>query len=290
MAYHNATPIETTELCQYGCSAQAKFKFLNGKYCCAAHYNACNSKREKANNRTQSQETIQKIKNRPKEVYKKPKAESVETTELCQYGCGKIALFKFTNGKYCCSKSHNSCQGKRDAFSELDHTDRTAKSLTTRLEKGITKSSRAKAHQTMLDNDTYKVIGRKLQEKWQASPWQNNIQCPIIPYKDTTIKYQGTHEYDFLEKLESEHGLTWLLENVKRGPSLWYIDPTDNTERLYISDFIIYNTIYEIKSAWTWNRHGKDAVLEAKNRAKLSAAKKEGFTVVLVLDKEHINA
>jgi hypothetical protein len=71
---------------------------------------------------------------------------------------------------------------------------------------------------------------------------------------------------------------------------LWYIDPLDNIKRLYISDFIIYNTVYEIKSAWTWNKHGKDMLLEEKNKAKLQAAKDKGYDVILVLDKEYINA
>jgi len=34
----------------------------------------------------------------------------MEQNKLCDYGCGKIALFRFKNGKYCCSKSKNSCE------------------------------------------------------------------------------------------------------------------------------------------------------------------------------------
>jgi len=32
---------------------------------------------------------------------------------LCDYGCGKYARYKFKNGKYCCSKSKNSCPENR---------------------------------------------------------------------------------------------------------------------------------------------------------------------------------
>ena len=73
--------------------------------------------------------------------------------------------------------------------------------------------------------------------------------------------YQGTHEYDFLQSLENICDMVWLSYEVRRGPSIWYIDPTNNTKKLYISDFIIYNTVYEIKSKWTWNKLGYDAVL-----------------------------
>jgi hypothetical protein len=53
-----------------------------------------------------------------------------------------------------------------------------------------------------------------------------------------------------------------------------------------MSDFLIYNTIYEIKSLWTWNKHGKDLILEEKNKAKLAAAKSAGYDVILILNKE----
>jgi hypothetical protein len=57
---------------------------------------------------------------------------------------------------------------------------------------------------------------------------------------------------------------------------------------LYISDYIIYNTIYEIKSSYTWNRKGKDLDLENLNRAKLNECIAQGFSVILVLDKKEI--
>ena len=238
-----------------------------------------------------SEESINKLKNRPKELYKRPKAEKIDTNENCQYGCNSRAYYKFANGKLCCSLSHNSCPGKRLEFSKrTDHKDRAAKSLETRTKLGITKSSRTKAHETMLKNGTYDILREKMQLAWKKDPWQNNLSCPLIEYKNSGVNYQGSFEYDFLENLENEKGIEWIKKNVKRGPRIWYTDPTDNTKRLYISDFIIYNTIYEIKSSWTWNKHGKDMLLEQKNKAKLDAAKNAGFRVILVLNKEYINA
>ena len=223
--------------------------------------------------------------------YNKPFAEEIETTQLCDYGCGQVARYKFRKGKVCCSKHFNSCPGKRMDFSNrLDHKETAAKSLATRQRLGITKSSRAKAHDTMLKNGTYEVLREKMQIAWKTKPWQNNLQCPLIEYKNSGLNYQGSFEYDFLEKLEHENGIEWVKQNVKRGPSIWYNDPVDNVKRLYISDFLIYNTIYEIKSFWTWNKHGKDMKLEERNKAKLIAAKTAGYNVVLVLNKEYVNA
>lgn len=235
-----------------------------------------------------NQKSIEKLKNRPKECYKKPQAESIETTNKCAYGCGNIAKYKFSNGKLCCSTSHNSCPSKRKAFSNLDHTERAAKSLATRLQKGITKSCQIKATKTRKNNGHYKKLAVKMQEHWALNPWQNNLDCPILSYKNTHLRYQGSYEFEFLEELEEEFGIEWLIKNVNRGPSLWYTDPTDQSKRLYISDFIIDTTIYEIKSGWTWNKHGKDKKLEEKNKAKLTECIKQGYNVVLVLNQQRL--
>ena len=42
--------------------------------------------------------------------------------------------------------------------------------------------------------------------------------------------------------------------------------------------------------AGEWNKHGKDMLLEQKNKAKLNAAKEAGYKVILVVNKEYINA
>jgi len=221
--------------------------------------------------------------------YQRPKAESIITTHLCDYGCGNTAKYKFAKGKICCSQHHNSCPEKRKAFSEnVNHKQNAAKSLATRTALGITKTSQIKGGATRRANGHYQKLAKTMQGHWEKHPWQNNIKCPLLPYKETELLYQGTHELEFLESLEFDNGIEWIVLNVKRGPSLWYIDPTDNTERLYISDFIINNTIYEIKSLWTWNKHGKDLVLEEKNKAKLTTCVNQGYNVILVLNQQRI--
>ncbi len=222
-------------------------------------------------------------------AYNNPFAEKIETTELCNYECGQLANYKFRNGKLCCSKHYNSCPSKRKIFSKSqDHKANAKKSLITRKRLGITKSASKKAHETMRKNGTYDVMRKKMQLHWASNPHNNNPRCPIVEYKDTKINYQGTYEYNFLESLEQIHGIAWLLTNVCRGPSIWYMDPVDNIKRLYISDFIINNTIYEIKSQWTWNKKGKDLDLEKRNVAKLSQCIAEGFSVKLILDKKEV--
>ena len=223
-------------------------------------------------------------------TYNKPIAEPIISAQLCEYGCGQIAKYKFAKGKICCSTSHNSCPGKRKQFSDrTDHNIRAAKSLATRTTLGITKTSQIKGGATRVAQGHYKKLAKTMQKHWEEHPWQNNIECPLLRYKETSLNYRGTYEFEFLEELEQEYGIEWLTTNVLRGPSIWYIDPTDNTKRLYISDFIIDNTIYEIKSGWTWNKHGKDPILEEKNKAKLTACIELGYNIIVVLNQKRKN-
>lgn len=219
----------------------------------------------------------------------RPKAKSITTTEFCKYGCGCIAKFQFANGTLCCSKHQNSCSSKREKFSNrTDHHARAVKSLNTRIRLGITKNSQIKGGETRRRNGHYQKLATVMREHWKESPWDNNVQCPILPYKDTEIPYQGTYELAFLQGLEKQFGLNWVKNNVSRGPSVWYIDPVDGVKKLYISDFIIQNTIYEIKSKWTWNKTGMDPNLELRNKAKLLECVKLGYTVKLILEKKEI--
>ena len=90
-----AIPIETTELCGFGCGQIAKYKLKHGKLCCSNHINKCPINRKKISN--------------TKKGKLKPKTKFIKTTELCSYGCGLIAKYQFNNGKLCCHKHINKC-------------------------------------------------------------------------------------------------------------------------------------------------------------------------------------
>lgn len=221
--------------------------------------------------------------------YNKPFAEKIITNEICEYGCQNIANYKFRSGKHCCSKHFNSCPGKRKQFSKrTDHKETARKSLETRTRLGITKSSQIKGSKTRRESGHYDRLAKKMKQHWKEHPWDNNTNCPILKYKDTEIVYQGTYEFEFLALLEFQNGLDWVTQNVSRGPSLYYLDE-NNEKRLYISDFQISNTIYEIKSSWTWDKHGQDSILRERNERKLNACISAGYQVKLVLNGEQIN-
>ena len=96
-----ASPIETSELCGYGCGNIAKFKLNSGKLCCSSKYQSCNNVRIKHN-----KDSSKFIKNTPEIL-------TIKFENICEYGCGEIANFRFKNGKYCCSHNASNCKGTR---------------------------------------------------------------------------------------------------------------------------------------------------------------------------------
>jgi hypothetical protein len=51
----------------------------------------------------------------------------------------------------------------------------------------------------------------------------------------------------------------------------------------------IGNTIFEIKSHWTWDRKGNSIELKIRNEAKLNEVKSKGYKVILVLEGQEID-
>jgi len=91
-------PIKTTELCSYGCGQIANYKLKNGKLCCNEIWQKCPEKSKQTSNRTKG--------------IKQTKPVKIETTELCDFGCGQIAKYKFKSGTICCSINTNNCPNK----------------------------------------------------------------------------------------------------------------------------------------------------------------------------------
>ena len=103
-------------------------------------------------------------------------------------------------------------------------------------------------------------------------------------YKTTDLHYQCSYELKWLTELENTHGYDWLIAHVKNGPTIEYFNPVIRAVRFYFADFQIDDTVYEIKSRWTWDGKGAYPDRLAVNIAKLDATVKSGYKVVLILD------
>lgn len=94
---------EEIHICDYGCGQEGKYK-IGKKWCCSKSQNSCPSKKERARiNRVG-------VKNLP--------AQSIETDELCSFGCGQKAKFIYKNGSYCCKHDWHQCPGKHEQISK----------------------------------------------------------------------------------------------------------------------------------------------------------------------------
>jgi hypothetical protein len=97
----------------------------------------------------------------------------------------------------------------------------------------------------------------------------------IKQFKNTDIWYQGSYEYDFIDKY------LYRLPDIKRGFSISYVFQGKN--RIYHPDFFILslNLIVEIKSNYWFRQHEKE--IEAKKQATIT----NGFNYILILDKKY---
>jgi hypothetical protein len=131
------------------------------------------------------------------------------------------------------------------------------------------------------------VKNKTRQTKKEHCGYENNTQNPEMfhkmqmnsfkakLYKDTTLSYQGSYEYDFLEFCEKYNIV------VENGPSLRYIH--NNKNRVYHSDFYLpkYNLIIEVKSVYYYNTYLN------KNLAKRIGSIKLGYDFLFIIDKKY---
>lgn len=280
MARFNSEQITTENLCEYGCNTIAKFKFKSGKLCCA--------------------DAVQKCKGHINRVLETKKMD-VDKNGLNALQRGQRAAheLKLQNGGYVragknISRRKNELTESGSRRCEISNN----KMRKTKLHVGpdgltnAQRSARKMADTRLNDIDE---TGLNQYERWTLQRIKNGVfdiafekSRQIKHDFDTGIRYQGSYELQFINELKSKFGITWVKQNLKRGPSIQYIDYYGK-QRWYMSDFIIDNTIYEIKSNWTWNRRGKDKILEQNNINKLVAAANAGFDVKLIRERTEID-
>jgi hypothetical protein len=96
----------------------------------------------------------------------------------------------------------------------------------------------------------------------------------LKPFANTSLKYQGTYELDFLEKYYNSY------PDIKKGFSFRY--NYNGKNRVYHSDFYIpsLNLIVEIKSSYILTL---DIEIEEKKKSVLNS----GYNYIMILDKNY---
>lgn len=110
-----------------------------------------------------------------------------------------------------------------------------------------------------------------------CSPIYNNYKCGWHTTWDNKKVYlRSSYEKEFALQLDSKH-VHYNVESLR----LTYYDTQLNKERITIPDFIVENTIYEIKSNWT---------LDVQNmKDKFNAYIEQGYKPQLILEHKKVN-
>jgi len=112
------------KLCDYECGQIAKYKFMNGKYCCESNQSKCPEIIKKIKNKM-TPEKREEISKQFKELWKNKdyrqnqidkykqkkhlKFQKINTNELCILGCGQKAKFISKHKKLFCSEHVTQC-------------------------------------------------------------------------------------------------------------------------------------------------------------------------------------
>lgn len=153
----------SNHLCVY-CGQPAKYQFKNGKWCCSKHNFSCPAIKKQISTKIKIMWNDLKSQDLSTLKDKKTKKENI-IPNICAY-CGKQAKYQLKNGKWCCSKSPNSCpQNKRKNSEKI-------------------KSLYSHSNNCILFNGKEKICSQKsrLKQGWNRG---------LTKYTDSRIKNRG---------------------------------------------------------------------------------------------------
>jgi len=290
--YPKPQKVNTERLCDFGCSSKAKYLFLNGKYCCSTTGGNCTKIRELAGKKISDSRyrevepgtTLGKFIAQKGILTKSIKDKNGLNSH--QRGAIKSAKTKVENIDPQTGLNKHQRNGLK--YSEWLRTPAginllKEQSVNTKKRQNfidpVTGIKEAKRRADLMIETKLKNIDENGLNGFDRGSWKNknNRNSGMIG----GVYFQSSNEKRFLLNMK-ELG---LLEKIKRGPSFKYI--FEGNQYTYISDYILDDIIFEIKSKYTM--FGKNDEYLEKNIAKLASAKDLGYIVKLVIDDEIIS-
>ena len=281
MSRHNPMLITTNELCCYGCNTLAHYQFKSGKICCADAIQKCQGHIQ------------QQIATRRNDIDTLTGLNPMQRGQVAATKVKKeTGAFEKAGRKISATKNKLVAEGVRRCDISFEKMKLTLKIVGP---DGLTisqKAARKRADARLLDINEN---GLNQYDRWTRDRIENGTfdrgfekALLVLHDVDTGLRYQGTYELKFIQEYKDTYGIDWVKKNLKRGPSVQYIDYYGKT-RWYMSDFIIGDTVYEIKSGWTYNKNGKDIIVEFNNLSKLNATITAGYNVKLIMNGKEID-
>lgn len=283
--------IKTNEICDYGCGNIAKFKFSNGKICCSTSGANCPERRKAATQKRNKKMSIigedglsgweRNAKNIAEIKYNKINTEGLNVHQISAQKSAitmkeKIMDDGRSQSKHISEKAHNTIKSTimDDGRTLREHlNEKQSNTMLNITSSGLTEAQRRSEISNIKKFSNIDENGL------------NGFDRAACKFKGTRyflenkkFYIQSSYEEKFLLQIMNNNNITIdILDTIiKRGPTIHYT--YENRKRWYVSDFIINNTIYEIKSDYTWFYD-----LE-RNKIKLNAALEAGYKVKLMLD------
>jgi hypothetical protein len=273
------------ELCEYGCNKVAKYKFKNGKLCCASQGANCSSRRKLAGEKISKSRNIEiepGVTNAKliadKISFNKYKNVDDNGMNMHQRGAIKSALTKYNTVDDKGVNIHQLNGIKYSRWINSDLGKETVKNL----------SLLSKEKQNVINDDgikeakrrAIKMVETKLNDidengmnSFERAHWKyNRKHCGLIE----GVYYQYSNEKRFLLMMKDNN----KIHLVKRGKPIKY--EYNKEIKTYLPDYVIGDDLYEIKSTYTL--FGPNDKFLDVNISKLNAAKECGYNVHLVVD------
>jgi hypothetical protein len=134
-------------------------------------------------------------------------------SSLCEYGCQELAKYVLNNGKFCCSKSCNSCKGKRKRNSkgskESWERDRTRKRF---WKKGNTPHNKGQSFEQTYGKERSEEIKKRIRNSLLG---KNSGK-----YSDPVLEQERRRKIGETAKLRGNTG--GYRKGAGRGKKGWY--------------------------------------------------------------------
>lgn len=280
----------STHICSYGCGNIGNFKKIGRKgiekWSCCENIQHCPSmiakQRESSSNSIKKQKLLGTYQNRIEKMKKTINIVGPDGKTITERAAEKMLITRKANGSFKTGAIKSAKTKKKTIDPQTGLTIEqlaVKKANQTRMmidESGTSIAQRTgrKAIETQMNTIDINT-GKSLYELREINAKK------LKSYKDTKLLYASTYEYKWLEGKEITYGMSWILSNISRGPTFKYYDNISNSYRFYPSDFIIGNTIYEIKSIYIFN---KTPIDKARNILKLDTILANHYQCKLILN------
>lgn len=252
-------------VCCY-CGKKATHQFKNGKWCCSDNMNRCPKiKKDRSDSSKLSWDNYHKNSN----SFCKHKVLRVNDNNLCDYGCGHTALYILKNGKKCCSKSFNQCpamrlknsngvqkaynEGKLNAkenYQKLPEETKRRMAWSKNLTKETNNSVKIVADKISIGYKSGKII-HALKGKTLSSDVIDKIYQGILKSnKGRRGNYKGYHFDSSWELAFIVYNIDHKIQFKRNMESFNWFNPYDGKFHKYFPDFIVNDTLIEIKAVY----------------------------------------